>query len=354
MENWNPNYGGKTQFKKKNHFDLSNGPVIARILPQPKYQENGEWTRSSDWYQYRSVVFGYKNVEGKHRRFESCERRKNKEVVVRCAASDRIEAFKAKLEEAKKGDDAALTAKLNALVGMKGVYNIDRNVHMNVVLLDGSIGELKIRHKAFLLLQDKIQKLKDGVLEDRKVNPVNLDDGRFFVFSRNVNGRDTTFDVTVYKEKIDVPGVGKVDRDFVHKVDQALLNRLDSEGFDLQGDEIASYLSPDEISQIVNESDLMTGKSPACDRLFDARWKAEREAKKATADTVVDKGGNGSFTSKNVLTTNTEPAANLTAPVAAPVTAPTVASAPVAAPAKPAAVDELSDDEFFKACGVST
>ena len=36
MEDWKPNYGGKTQFKKKNRYSQTDGDVVFRILPNQR------------------------------------------------------------------------------------------------------------------------------------------------------------------------------------------------------------------------------------------------------------------------------------------------------------------------------
>lgn len=262
----------KTTFKKKNHFAVKDKPIIARIIgPLGDNVEKGVWSR------FHSAVFGYKNKDGKARPFESPLQKKDKgkTIVTPCAATERVNDLKAKLEEAKKEGNTALAARLDKLIGPnKAVYNIDNNNHMNVILLDGSIGELKIRYKHKLKLDEEINKLRD-----KKIDPISDDDGRFFIFSKVPNGRDTLFDVEVYKEEIDVPNVGKVTRDVVHKITPEIEKRLDTEAWDL--DAIYIKVTAEQCAQIVNESNLLTGISPAVDRIFDDKWAAERKAREA-------------------------------------------------------------------------
>ena len=61
MSGWNPNYGDKKVFKKKNHYDLRSNTITFRIIPQPK-GKNADY--SNTWSKFHSVVFGYKNMEG--------------------------------------------------------------------------------------------------------------------------------------------------------------------------------------------------------------------------------------------------------------------------------------------------
>ena len=334
--NWNPNYGGKKTFTKVNRYKMENGDVVFRILPPPQ----GPLRDAGIWSKYCAVHFGFKNTEGKIRPFESPLVRKNKVVEVPDAALDRLNDLKAKLEEARKSGNGPLMSKLNTLVGLKGVYSVDNNHHMNVIGLDGKIGVLKLRYKAKLALDAEIKKL-----EAKGVSPISFDDGRFFVFSRSNMGTDTTFNVSVYKEQIDVPGVGKVERDVVHKLTPEILARLETDGVDLNN--IAPKVTAEEVAQIVAESDLMTGKSPAIDRILDARWKKNRDAKAASAQTANTPATAPVAVAATPVVAATTPAAAVSATVipqaqTAPKAAPVVVAV---APTTP--VEELSDADFF-------
>lgn len=313
-----PNYG-KKEFKKKNHFDLKSGSLVARILPS-----FGSLRDDPDaWHVYHTVHFGYKNKEGKFRPFESPEvstydkETKKRTIEVRDAAMDRLVDLKAKLEdtgnrleEAEKAKDEStfnklkpLYDKLNKLVGFMGTYNVDKNHHMNVMLLDGTVGELKIRHKAYLALDVEIQKLdKEGI------DPVSLNDGRFFVFQRSGKGNETNFKVDVYKEKVEATVNGKVkfvEEDKVSFIAGESLKRIESELFDL--DKLFEKPTPEEVAQIVESSDLMTGISPACNVLFDDKWKARRTASSTstTTATVTDGTATATTTTKSATSTDT-------------------------------------------------
>ena len=216
MEDWKPNYGGKTQFKKKNRYSQTDGDVVFRILPQPK-GKNAE--RSSDWSKYHSIHFGYKNSAGKARPFESCQVKKDKQIIVQDPALNRLNALKAKLEEARKEGDSVKEARLSGLVGFNGVYNVDNNHYMNVIGLDGNIGVLKLRYTAKQALDEEIKKL-----QAMGVDPLSFDNGRFFVFTRSGKNRDTAFKVNVYQEQVDA----LTSRQVVHKVTPEILARLET------------------------------------------------------------------------------------------------------------------------------
>lgn len=373
MNDWNPNHGGKTQYKKKEHFafDKDTSTIVFRILPQPKGFKYGsvEYNNTpfdATWHKFHSVIFGYKNMEGKYRIFESPQVKNNKTkmIEVPCAATDRINDLKAKLEEARVTGNEAVMKKLNALVGLKSVYSINNNQHLNVMLLDGRIGELQLRYKAFLNLKVEIDKLRAGSTDEAAFDPLSFINGRFFTMTRNTLGRDTTFPVNVYEETVEIPGHGKMKKPLVHVMTPEIFQRLEVEGWDL--DKIHLQVTSEECAQIVAESDLMTGKSPACNRIFDDRWKAEREARKATQqvseelehqepepeDTLVSHVEAVLAQTPDTIAASEQAAANTLARIPT-VAGPTAQARAAQAPATQAAViEELSDADFFAQIGV--
>jgi len=347
------NYEGGKGFKKKNHFDTSGGDLVARIFPP-----FGTLKDKGVWHVYHSVHWGYKNLAGKYRSFESPlvekydKETKTRTVEIADPALDRLNSLTDALKRAKAEGNEKMIAGLNALVGMKGVYNIDRNHHMNVMLLDGTLGELKIRHKHFLVLKAEIDKLRaEGI------DPLSLEDGRFFVFRKVGTGNETSFKADVYKEKIDVPGVGRVERDVVSKIGPEVLSRVNSELFDL--DSIFTKLTAAEVAKIVETSELKTGKSPACDEFFDARWKTQNSGNKATQSSAPAATQATPATAMAApaatATTPTSPAANpaaavATSPAANPAAAPalaTTSATPPAASSQERAVEDMGDEEFL-------
>jgi hypothetical protein len=344
MKTGNSRVGGM-KYKKKNHFKLKDGDQVFRILP-PFSEINETFPNlglpdNNFWSRYYSVHFGYKNTEGKLRPFNSplVKNSKTKMVESPDAALDRLNDFKAKLQQAREEGNGALGAKLNTLVGFKGVYSVDNNHHMNVVDLQGNIGELKIRYKAKTLLDAEIKKL-----EAEGTDPLSLEDGRFFVFTRSGNANETNFKVSVYTEKVDVPGFGRMDRPVVHKVGPEILNRLKTEAFDLST--IFNKLTSEEVAEIVSTSDILSGKSPACDKYFDARWKAKR-TENANQTVVSDDGE-----TLGEETQDSDEQSAVSASTFAPTLASLTAQALNVSSNKPAvsnkSVEDLSDEEFFK------
>lgn len=319
-------FGGQNQQRK--YFKLKDGEQAYRILPPI-----GDLADEGRWSVFYSAHYGYKSTDGKQKPFLSCEvkNRKNGMIEVADAAKDRITTLKAKYEEAKKAGNKALIDTLDPLVGNVAMYNLDNNHYMNVVDAQGNIGILKIRHKAKLALEAEIKKLdKNGV------NPLSEDNGRFFVFTRTGLGRDTTFGVSVLKEKLTVEGVGVVERDVVHVLDKEMIDRLGKEAGQL--DKIFKQLTAEEVKKIVDSSDLMTGISPVLDTLFgkqsttqvdDGAAAAEAEEAEATTQTVAKLATTGVTaaleTATAVATTKVE-----TAKVATKVIAPKTQSKTIA------------------------
>ena len=265
---------GGGNFTKKENFKITdgdNGPF--RIFPSIGLngkEPNGKWSV------FHRVHFGYKNSEGKMRVFES-PLKKNKEKMVTDpdAALERIEDLKARLEKAKSEKNEAMIKKLSPLIsGQKPLYNLDSNHYMNVITEDGKIGILKLRHKGYLALKAEIDRLKK-----EGVQPLSQNDGRFFIINRTGTGLETTFNVRVKTAKTVVNGK-TYNEEVVHVIDDAIINRLDSEAGDLEN--LFPKLTSDQVAEIVKESELMTGKSTAIDRIF---------AKDANATTTTTKSG---------------------------------------------------------------
>lgn len=329
------NTSGKTEYKKKNHFKMKDGDLVARIVPpMTKFTSNPK-----GWIRYHSIHLGYKNSEGKMRGFESPLVKNNNTKMVEVAdpALDRFNDLKAKLEKAKEEGNGPLVAKLNTLVGYKGVYSVNNYHHMNVILLDGSIGELAIRYKAKLALDVEIKRL-----EAQSIDPLSEEDGRFFVFHRDGMSRDTNFTVSVYRDKDD--------KQVSHAITPELWNRLENEAFDLEN-EITNKLTADEVAQIVAESDLLSGKSPAVNRLIDSKYKKNNTTTESNnSDDELD-DGDATMASAPAQAPTPTPAPKAAAPAAAPKAVSTAKT--VTTPAT-TTVEEMSDDEFFETIGVKT
>jgi hypothetical protein len=358
-----PNYGGKKEFKKKNDWSLEQGDQTFRIIPP-----RGNLKESGRWSQYYSVIWGFKNTQGKLRPFASpFERNEDKTTKVPCAASDFINNLKARLEKAKEEGNQQAVASLTALcawdpVAKKpGNYSIDSNHHLNVVDLNGNVGKLKLRHKHKQKLDVEIDKLRAA-----GIDPLSPDDGRFFTFSKSGKNFDTDVKVTVYKQKVQamVDGeMAEVEKTVSHKIDAALANKIKEDAFDLE--KLFTFVTAEECKAIVDNVAIGTGISLACDDIFDARWKAQREANKAPT-ALPNKDNVGPYEYNNahaavrpvtqVPTQLVAPAVTIVAPVAQmPSAAPTAQAAPVIVAPKTVvqavSLDDMSNDDFFAMIG---
>lgn len=354
---------------QKKYFKLKDGESTFRILPPL-----GDLADEGRWSVFYKVHYGYKNTKGKLRVFQSSlvKNRKTKMVEVPDAAVERIETLKAKLEEAKATGNKAMVEKLGKLVsGQKPMYNLDSNHYLNVVDSQGNIGVLKLRHRAKQALDEEIKALRE-----KGIDPLSVDNGRYFVFRRSGTGLDTTFAVRVLKEKISIEGVGEVERDVVHKLNNELINRLGEEAAQLN--KLFKEVSAEDIKRIVEASDLLTGQSPVIDELFDNRDSGGSSSSDEGDEDYGDEEDSSSSSASSAAaaattTTTTQAAQTQSAPVQQQAAPAQTQAAPAqtqtqAAPAQAAApkvevksnptqttaeaVSEMSDDEFLKSLGL--
>ena len=338
-------------YTKKKYYKLIDGAVTFRILPPL-----GELADDGKWSMFYDVHYGYTNSAGKLRPFQSplVKNYKTKMIEVPDAALERIEKLKAEMEKAKESGDTVKYNKLNELVGQKGKFNLDKNHYMNVVDLEGNIGILKLRHKAKLALDAEIKALRE-----KGIDPLSVDDGRFFTFRRSGMGRDTTFKVEVHTETINVPNVGEVKREVKHVLTDDLIKRLSKEAADLS--KLFKKPTAEEVARIVKE-----GPS-AVDEILDTK-SGEGSGSSGGEDEYENYDDeDGSDTSAASAASSPSTASNAGLTASAPVSAPvdTTPSAPVAAPTTPASttvagesktapagtteakVTDMTDDEFL-------
>lgn len=332
---------GSGGFAKRNYFKLKDGESVFRILPPI-----GDLAEQGRWSMFYNVHYGYKNSAGKMRAFQSplVKNRKTKMIESPDAALERIEQLKAELEKAKSSGNKARAEQIMVLAGgQKSLYNLDSHHYMNVVDLSGNIGILKIRHRCKLALDAEISKLRD-----EGTDPLSADNGRFFVFRRTGSGLDTSFQVTVYSEKKNIPGVGQVLQPVVHVLDDALIARLEKEAAQL--DKLFKRPTSEEVARIVTSSDLKTGTSPACDEIFDkgnvqSATAADESEDEPGADYQEPKAA--PMATKAAASTNT-----FTNPTSESAKSKSVApAAKTVAPAAPAPAEQ-NDEDFLKSLGI--
>lgn len=341
-------YGGG----KKTYFKLKEGDQTFRILPPL-----GDLADDGFWSVYYKVHYGYKNPAGKARPFESplVQDYKTKEIEVPDAAKERLDLLSGKLEEAKKANNKAAKEQLLKLFGgPKSTYNLDSNHYLNAIDLQGNIGILKLRHKAKQALDVVIRKLRD-----KGVDPLSVENGRYFTFTRTGMGNETQFAVSVYMKDEMIQGVGEVKREVVHVLTDDVIARLGDEAAQLN--KLFRKPTSDQVQQIVSESTLATGVSPNIDDILgfkgdgasdtsaegDAEQEQEQEQpeviKSATAQTqakatVAEVVESAPAAAKTVTQLKEEPKAVKAAPV----------------PTTPAAqaVADMDQDAFLKSLGL--
>lgn len=335
-------YGGN----KKKYWKLKDGEMVFRILPPL-----GELAEDGKWSVFYSVHYGYRNDKNQTRAFQSSlvKNRKNNMIEVPDAALERIDKLKAELEKAKKaGDKKAQETLLKLVGGPKSIYNCDNNHYLNVIDTQGNVGILKLRHRAKLALDMTIKELRD-----KGVDPLSVDNGRFFVFSRSGNALETTFKVTIFKRKLNVEGVGEVEQDVVHKLTDDIIDRLGSEAAELN--KLFKKPSAEEVAQIVKDSVLTTGVSSSIDSVLgydsneasddDSAAEAEEAAAaEETATTTTAAPTQTAAPAQKVETKTEVKEEKKEAPKAASVSSPQTTAQAVA---------DMTDADFLKILGVN-
>jgi len=328
------------EFVRRKYFRLKDGESVFRILPPL-----GDLAESGRWSVFYRVHYGYRSTDNKLRPFVSPEvkNRKNGMVEVPDAALERIENLKTAYAAAKEAND---TKRMESLKKLLENYNLDKNHYMNVIDEQGNIGVLKIRHRCKLTLDATIKRLRE-----QGVDPLSVDNGRFFVFRRSGTGPETTFQVDVKSERKRVEGLGMVNVEVVHSLTDDLIERLGREAVEL--DKLFRRPSAEEVAAIVKASDLNTGVSPVIDELFNLKKNSDDytdleeddydEENAEEAETSTSKSNNSTnlssvkvAESNKSTTSKTEPS-----PVSANSTKTTAQK-----------VSEMSDEEFLKSLGL--
>jgi len=332
MELGTANYDGGS---KKKRFKIDDGDNIYRILPPM-----GSLAKKGKWSQYYSVVWGYANKEGKKRPFSDCRQinYKTKMVDVESAAYLKLQKLKsvlASLKEKQKNGENVSPDLIKKSDEMIRNFNIENKHFINVINLKGEIGVLKIGAKAKKLLEEEIKKLTS-----RSIDPLSLDNGRFFNIFRSGRGNETVYQVTVHKQ-IKMSETGEeMETPVVHKIDQAIISRLDSEAFDLGS--LYPKADEDQVKAIVGgaDPDLVLGLGNRNEE------SEESETEEDSVDHAVE--------AKDPEPVKEE--VKVEAPVQKPVEQPKVEKAPEPAKelshASGTSLASMSDEDFLKQMGI--
>jgi hypothetical protein len=249
MELGKANYNGGS---RKTFFKMKDGNNIYRILPPL-----GSLAKDGHWRKYHTVVYGYKNSKGKMETFLDCRKVNftTKMVEVESAAflrSERLKKDHASLVKRHKEGDVSVSAEmLKSSYEDTQRFNIESKYYVNAVNLNGEIGLLKVGYKAMAQLSNKD---KTGLIDNAVksgLDPLSVEDGRFYNFYRTGKGRETQYTVSEYKEKVETKEYGIVEKSVRHVLTPDLIARLSHEAFDLG----KIYPSPgaEQIQRIVNE-----------------------------------------------------------------------------------------------------
>ena len=301
----------KHEQNKKNYFSFGKdrNMFILRILPPM-----GQLADKGKWSIFHRVEFGYTGTDGRMKPFLS-PRVVNfdKMVEVESGTYLRREKIKAQYEAAKAAGNKPLEEQTNNLLRK---YNQDAKHYMNAIDLNGNVGLFKIGHRGFQALQVAIKKLNASGCE-----PVGINNGRFFVFSREGKNRDTIYTVEEYKQKKETEnGIG--DFPMPHDITDVILNKLSTDAFEL----LEVYPSV-----TIEEENLILSGPEGVDQVFNAKKAAKLSAKPVetapvetapVADTPIDP----------VPVTETAPVAETPAPLENPTPD----------------VSNQSEEEFFK------
>lgn len=332
MEIGNANYE-KNGRKSREFFKIKDGEQVYRVLPPL-----GSMAKTGRWARYIRVEWGYADSNGKKKPFQDIRNVNRKTGMVETESEAHL-----KREELKKQQLAAVAAfkagkitkdQLDQMNKIVMNFSLENKHYLNVVDRNGKIGILKIGHKLKLAMDAEIEKLRS-----RGVDPLSVDNGRFFVINRSGYGMDTTFSLNILSEKIVHAELGEVEKPIVHKLDQGIIDRLASEAMDLGDlDKLYPTLTEDEVKKVVR------GTPANVTEVF------ARFAKVAEAAPAVEDGPESDYAAQaNTVSTPVEEPKALAAAVG---TTQTTASAPVPqtetkVEAPKAATTQVSDDDFL-------
>jgi hypothetical protein len=254
------NYSGSNQNSRRKIAKLNDGDNVYRILPPL-----GSMADKGRWSTYLRVEWGYRDSKNNNRPFQDVRvvNRKTKMVEVESAAFQVREYIAAKLKETTDNYRAgkATQKQVEEAKEKSMQFNLDSKHYVNAVNSQGEIVLLKIGHKAKLTLDAAIKEL-----EAQGVDPLSVDNGRFFNLRRSGRGLDTTVNIAVVKENVKVDGMGVLQRDIIHVLDESFQARLATEATDLGTlDKMYPVISAEDVQEIVK------GGPEAVDRILGAR-----------------------------------------------------------------------------------
>lgn len=216
-----PKYSG-TSFKKTGK--VSRGDNHIRIAPPM-----GACAEEGIWRVFRVTHWGYSGVNPREpgktvmRPFQ-CIREKDRRTGMikrECPACVRYEALQeeakereAKLRAAGKSKDEIETAMASINEQLKA-FRPEAKWYVNALFLDGTVGDFKLNHKDHM---SRIMAIiegaggKKGLKEAEGIEPLDPEEGVWFVITRTGDGIQPPDSVDLAYEEVDVPGFGKAKR----------------------------------------------------------------------------------------------------------------------------------------------
>lgn len=221
---------------KKTYFNFTKDKrsFVLRVLPPFGSLKNDPL----GWAKYWPVHFGYTDTKGRIRPFASPFRKRDKTVLVRDPALERLERWQVALHTASPEERAEIEKNLSR-------FYLSKRWYLNVVDLEGNIGLFSIPHKMMVALEAELKRLKQ-----EGEDALSLEEGLFLEFSKEGVGRDTVHKVQVYLENTEVNG-RKVKVAKRHTIDDAFAARAAKECFDLS--KLYVTPTPEEIQAIIND-----------------------------------------------------------------------------------------------------
>lgn len=224
---------GQANYDKKGSSKIDkvkDGNNIIRIIPPI-----GSYAKSGKWFQYVALEWGYKDSAGNNRPFQdpSVQNYKSKMWEVDTLARQRRVELEAKHKQAvEMGRSGQLSKEdVEKVKELKEQFNLEKKYYVNAINDKGEIVLFKIGYKAKQALEAEIKKLRD-----KGVDPLSVDNGRFFNIFRQGSGFDTVYSVSVVSENINAVVNGEtmvVQKEVKHVLDETILKRLSTEATDL-------------------------------------------------------------------------------------------------------------------------
>jgi len=259
-----PSFGGP---KKEKNWANANwaikgeGSHIYRVLPP-----FASLAPSGRWFQYESVIWGFKGTNGKQRPFRSVEQKSRKGMLevedpailwIKAKNDERLEIIETLKRKGKNAKE--IETLTQPMTDWTSQYRVDKFFTFNVMDPNGQIGRLKVKIKQKQALEALCKKL----VEDEGINPISASGGVWIDFVRTGEGRDTTYTCEAVYETVTIDG-RKLKQLKTCPLTPEILKRMETEAYDLT--KSFRNISLEQIQQLVNSE----GDPKTVDGIFGA------------------------------------------------------------------------------------